>query len=245
MCRLLFVLALITASSAFAQRQATAYEALRVVGTQFNRAAIRRVISVTGDDGDPQPVTWRVLIADRSVRAGVRELQVANSRIVADRTPTESVNTHATIETAKLNLDSSGAFTVASYTADKSHTNFDRVSYTLRTNQRGVPTWTVTLQDHSRHPLGTIYIGANRGNVTRVEGLYRGADMAQVEQDPVPSRGNDEGMRSEDVLPDEETDRDENIVKARIKQMFRRTKRDAEQMFQRVTRSFDRYFYRN
>ena len=65
MWRLPLILTLI-ASSALAQEEPTAYEALRVVGTQFNRAAIRRVLSVTGVDGAPQPATWKVMIADRN-----------------------------------------------------------------------------------------------------------------------------------------------------------------------------------
>ncbi len=76
MWRLPLILAL-TSASAFAQDQPTAYEALRVVGTQFNRAAIRRVLSVTGVDGDPQPATWKVMIADRNAPGGVREFEVA------------------------------------------------------------------------------------------------------------------------------------------------------------------------
>lgn len=245
MWRLPLVLAL-SVSSAFGQEQPTAYEALRVVGTQFNRAAMRRVLSVTGVDGNPQPATWKVLIADRNAPGGVREFEVGNGQIISDRTLTRSVvgtTEGATIDTSKLNLDSSGAFTVASYTADKSHTNFSLVSYTLRTNGRGLPVWIVTLQDEVHRPLGTIHIGANKGNVTRVEGLYHGADMAQVEEDPVrQSRGEDEDLGTD--LRDEGDDGDGNMVKAEIKRMFRRTKRDAERMFHRVRRSFDQFFNR-
>ncbi len=244
MWRLIFLLVLF-ASSAFAQERPTAYEALRVVGTQFNRAAIRRVLSVSGVDGDPQPAKWNVLIADRNAPSGVREFEVANGRIISNRTPAGGVTgttKDATIETSKLNLDSSGAFTVASHTADQSHLNFNFVSYTLRTNEHGIPVWIVTLQDENRHSLGTIQIGANRGNVTRVEGMYHGANMAQVEGDQTVAPRGDNPDVSE---PEEEgDDADENVVKKEIKRMFRRTKRDAEAMFDRVQRSFDNFFYR-
>ena len=259
MSRLLLVLSLI-ASPVFAQRQATAYDALKVVGTQFHRAALSRVISVSGVDGDPQPTKWTVLIADRRAPAGVRELQVANGRIVSDRTPTSEIagtTQGATINTARLNLDSSGAFSVASYTADKSHTNFDRVAYMLRTNNRGHPTWIVTLQDEARRPLGTIHIAANKGNVTRVEGMYRGANMAHVEEDRVEPRDgevdrergrgeHDYDDSSHDAETDaiEESEGDENIVRTEIKRMFRRTKRDALRIFARVRRPFDEFMSR-
>jgi hypothetical protein len=246
MWKLPLILALI-ASSSFAQDQPTAYEALRVVGTQFNRAAMRRVLSVTGVDGDPQPAAWKVLIADRNAPGGVREFEVADGRIVSNRTPTRNVvgtTAGATIDTSKLNLDSSGAFTVASYTADKSHTNFSLVSYTLRTNDRGVPVWIVTLQNEAHRPLGTIHIGANKGNVTRVEGMYRGTEMAQVEENQAaPAPGGEDDLGND--VSEENGDGDENVVKAEIKRMFRRTKRDAQRMFERVRRSFDEFLDRD
>src|SRR5215213_8737080 len=82
---------LLFASSAFAAERGSAYEALRVVGTQFHRAALARIISVTGVDGDPQPARWTILIADRAAPGGVRELVVANGRIVSNHVPSGSV----------------------------------------------------------------------------------------------------------------------------------------------------------
>lgn len=272
MSRFLLVL-LLTASSAFAQQQLTAYDALKVVGKQVSRVALSRVISVSGVDGDPQPTRWSILVVDRHSPEGVREFQVANGRVVADGPPSRAVvgsAQAATIKTALLNLDSSGAFSVASYTANTSHVNFDRVAYTLRTNDNGQPIWVVTIQDNARRPLGTITINANRGNVTRVQGMFRGANMAHVEQDQ-PERGRvaqrevqrrdarprdvdraddeagtyeDEDARGGDEDGIDEGEEDENVVKAEIKRMFRRTKDEATRIFQRARRPFDDFFNR-
>ncbi|MBA2623105.1 MAG: hypothetical protein H0U88_05715 [Chthoniobacterales bacterium] len=255
---------LFVASSAFAQERGTAYEALRVIGTQFNRAALSRVISVTGVDGDPQPTRWTVLIADRGAPAGIREFVVAKGRIISNRTPSAVAGSvkGATIKTSQLNLDSSGAFEVTSHTADKSHQNFDLVSYALRTNYRGNPTWIVTIQNQARRPLGTIHINANRGNVTRVEGMYRGRNMDEVVQDPIERSGRDIERRvpepDEQYLGDDESnaeitqgddeieegDGDENFVKAEIKRRFRQTKRGGERIFERARRNFDDFISR-
>lgn len=241
------------AASAPAQRdeQGTAYQALRVVGRQLNRSYYNRIISLNGVEGDPQPARWNILLADRNAPGGMREVQVANGRIVSNQPGQSMVGTTkgAVISTSRLNLDSSGAFSVASYTADKSHVNFDRVTYTLRTNDRGVPVWIVTLQDEARQPLGTIHINANKGNVVRVEGLYHGANMAHVEEDRGPERTvrdrrpdnspNEQYVergRSEDGI--EEGEEDENAVKRSLKRMFHRTRDDAQNMFHRVRRSF-------
>jgi hypothetical protein len=217
-------------SAALAQENPSAYEALRVVGTQLNREMMSRVISVTGVDGAPQPRTWKILVEDRRANSGVREITVEENRIASQRIPNRSIAGSpegATINTARLNLDSTGAYSVASHTAETSHVTFSLVSYALRTDDRGNPTWIVTLEDRSRKPLGTIHIKANDGRITRVEGMYQGRNMEQVEDDrePVDNRDTDE-------------DSDDNVVKKNFKRLFRKTKEDATRMFNRVRRSF-------
>jgi hypothetical protein len=223
---------LLLATAALAQENPSAYEALRVVGTQLNREMMSHVISVTGVDGAPQPRTWKILVGDRRANGGVREITVEDNRIASQRIPNRSVvgsTEGATINTARLNLDSTGAYSVASHTAETSHVTFALVSYTLRTDDRGNPTWIVTLEDRSRKPLGTIHIKANDGRVTRVEGMYQGRNMDQVEDDRAH-------VDNRDVDPDE--DPDDNIVKKRIKRLFRKTKEDARRVFMGARRSF-------
>ena len=84
---------------------------------------------------------------------------------------------------SQLNLDSRGAYAVASHTAEASHTSFATADYTLRTDERGEPMWVVTLRNGSSRPVGTIYIGGTRGTVRRTEGMFAGATMEDVEGD--------------------------------------------------------------
>jgi hypothetical protein len=224
---------LLLTTAALAQENPSAYEALRVVGTQLNREMMSHVISVTGVDGDPQPRTWKILVGDPRANGGMREITVEDNRIASQRVPNRSVagsTEGATINTARLNLDSTGAYSVASHTAETSHVTFSLVSYALRTDDRGNPVWIVTLEDRSRKPLGTIHIKTNDGRVTRVEGMYQGRNMDQVEKD------DREQVDNRDVDPDE--DPDDNIVKKRIKRLFRKTKEDARRVFVRARRSF-------
>jgi hypothetical protein len=222
---------LLLTTAAVAEENPSAYEALRVVGTQLNRDLVSRIISVTGVDGDPQPRAWKILVEDRR-SGGVREIIVEDNRVASQRVPNRSVagsTEGATINTARLNLDSTGAYSVASHTAETSHVTFALVSYTLRTDDRGNPTWIVTLEDRSRKPLGSIHVKANDGRVTRVEGMYQGRNMDQVEDDraAVDNREVDSGDDPED-----------NIVKRRIKRLFRKTKEEARDVFVRTRRSF-------
>jgi hypothetical protein len=223
---------LFLATTALAQENPSAYEALKVVGTQLDRGLMSRVISLTGVDGDPQPRTWKIMVADRQANGGVREIVVEGNRIASQRVPNRSVAGSSegnTINTARLNLDSTGAYAVASHTAETSHVTFSFVSYALRTDARGNPTWIVTLEDRSRKPLGTIHIKANDGRISRVEGMYQGRNMEQVEEDTaqVDNRNVDPGEDPED-----------NVVKKNIKRLFRKSKEDASRIFNKVRRSF-------
>jgi hypothetical protein len=229
---------LFLATTALAEENPSAYEALRVVGTQLNRDLVSRIISLTGVDGDPQPRTWKILVVDRGASGGVREITVENNRVASQRVPNRSVvgsTEGASINTARLNLDSTGAYSVASHTAETSHVTFSLVSYTLRTDDRGNPTWIVTLEDRSRKPLGTIHIKANDGRVVRVEGMYQGRNMDQVE---------DDSQQVDNPSADSEDDPEDNIVKKRIKRLFRKTKEDARRVFVKARRSFVDFVHR-
>ncbi len=226
-----FAALLLLVTPALAQENATAYEALQVVGRQLGRGALNHIVSISGVGGDPQPEKWKVILENPGGRGGVREVQVADGRIASDRTPDRSVagsTEGATIDTARLNLDSSGAYAVASHTAEKSNTAFATASYTLRTDERGEPVWIVTLANNSSRPVGTIYIGATRGAVRRTEGMFAGATMEDVEND---YDAEDEGG----IV---------NSVKTRIKQTFRRTQEEARDIFDRVKRSFSDFINR-
>lgn len=230
----LLLATLLFAGPVLGQENPSAYEALRVIGTQVNRQLVNRIISVSGVDGDPQPRTWKILVEDRNANGGVREIVVEGNRIASQRVPNRSVvgsTQGATINTAKLNLDSTGAYSVASHTAETSHVTYALTSYTLRTEEKGNPIWIVTLGDRRGQPLGTIHIRASDGRVTRVEGMYQGRNMEQVEV-------NRDEADNPPAVENEESDPDENIVKRDIKRMFRRTTEDARRMFLRVRRSF-------
>lgn len=218
-------------ASAFAQEEnATAYEALRVVGTQLGRGALNHVVSITGVRGNPQPRKWKIVLEDPD-GGGARELEVSDGKIDSEHRPGRSVagsTEGATIDTSRLNIDSSGAYEVASHTADLSHANFATVDYTLRTDERGEPTWIITLLSRSSRPVGTLHIGAMRGTVKRTEGMFAGATM-------------------EDVQNDYDSDEESGPfsgVKRRIKDTFHRTQDEARDMFDRVKRSFSDFINR-
>lgn len=245
----MFAALALLATTAFAQERVTAYDALRVVGVHINRDAVNHVVSVTGTKGDPQPETWRILLEDRA-RGGIQEVIVKNGRVTSEK-PSSMVGSAegATINTSRLNLDSSGAFQVASHIADKSGLRFDSASYTLRTNPHGDPTWVVTLHAVNGQPVGTIHIGANHGNVTRTEGMFAGATMQDVQTDQrvVRERPHREAGNEEQVNGQDEDSEDHGPlygVRQRLRPYFERAQDEASGMFDRVKRSFTDFINR-
>jgi hypothetical protein len=220
---------LLLATRVWAEENATAYEALRVVGSEFGREALHQIVSIRGPKGDPQPEKWKIVVEDP--QGGVRQLEIAKGKIdsddEADRDVTGSTE-GATIDVSQLNLDSSGAYAVASHTAEASHTNFATADYILRTDDRGEPMWIVTLRNSSSRPVGTIYIGGTDGSVRRTEGMFAGATMEDVEGDY--DQGNVTGVIRN--------------AKRSIKHGFNRAQEEARGMFEKVKRSFTDFMNR-
>ncbi len=206
------------------------YEALRVVGSEFGRDALQQIVSIRGSNGDPQPEKWKIIFEDPQ-GGGVRELQVADGKIDSDDEANRDVagsTEGATIDISRLNLDSSGAYAVASHTAEASHMSFATADYILRTDDRGEPMWIVTLRNRSSRPIGTIYIGGTRGTVRRTEGMFAGATMEDVEGDY------DQGEVTGVI----------KSAKRSIKHGFNRAQEEARGMFEKVRRSFSDFINR-
>ena len=221
---------LLLATPVWAEESATAYEALRVLGSAIPMGRLQQIVSIRGTKGDPQPEKWRFVVEDPQ-GGGVRELEIADGRIDSDNQADRDVAGSAegaTIDVSRLNLDSSGAYAVASHTAEASHTSFATADYTLRTDERGEPMWIVTLRNRSSRPIGTIYIGGTRGTVMRTEGMFAGATMEDVEGDY------DQGGATGVI----------RSAKRSIKHGFNRAQEEARGMFEKVKRSFSDFINR-
>lgn len=221
---------LLLATPVCAERNASAYEALRVLGSELGRDALHQIVSIRGTRGDPEPQKWRIALQDPQ-RGGVREVEIADGRVESDNEAERDVagsTEGATIDVSQLNLDSSGAYAVARHTAEASHISFATADYVLRTDERGEPMWIVTLQNRSSRPIGTIYIGGRRGTVRRTEGMFAGATMEDVEGDY------DQG-EAKGVIRD---------AKRSITHAFNRAQEEARGMFERVRRSFSDFINR-
>jgi hypothetical protein len=221
---------LLLATPVWAQENATAYQALRVLGSRFGRETLHHIVSIRGSKGDPQPEKWKIVVEDP--QRGVREFEVVDGNVDSENAEDRGVagsTKGATIDISQLNLDSSGAYAVASHTADASHTVFATADYVLRTDDRGEPMWVVTLRNNASRPVGSIYIGGTRGTVMRTEGMFAGASMEDVEG------GEDESGEGIAVFKN---------ARRSIRRSFNRAQEEARGMFDKVKRSFTDFINR-
>jgi hypothetical protein len=170
----------------------TAYQALRTIGSERGADSLQHVIEVEGHTGVPEPDVWRVVLDDPAARGGVRELDVSHGKIVAEHTPIKAYGGSAQgalIDFHKLNLDSSGAFTVAEKQAEKAHIGFDAVDYTLRTGDGpdAGPVWVLHMVDDKGHSVGSLSLAADTGVVVTNDFSGHASDEPIVSGNVPPS----------------------------------------------------------
>ncbi len=171
-------------STAFAN--STAYEALRVVNSR-NSAYANSTVEVSGVQGLPQPAVWRVVVNDPVARGGIREFEVSGGSILSERTPSggraRSLQGES-LTVSNLNLDSSGAFSVANKYAIQSQVGFDSVTYSLRYDAvTRTPIWAVQLLDINDVELAQLAINATTGNIVASQ-LTGATSYRSSTQDP-------------------------------------------------------------
>lgn len=176
-------------TQAFSQAGDTAYQALRLIG-KGHQDYLNRVVEVRGTAGQPQPVTWTIVLDDQGARGGVREMDVSKGRVVSEHTPVRAyagAGANSVMDFKHLNLDSEGAFTIANEEAVKHNIGFDSVDYVLRGDpQSGAPQWILRLIDVKRALVGTITISADNGAIISTSGFTVQQPIASAPQ-PVPS----------------------------------------------------------
>ena len=188
MKRCLIVCLSVVIASTAVLAQDTAYKALRVIGTLRGEKALGQILSISGKSGRPEPMEWTVRLDDPAARGAVRELNIANGQITADRAPVKSGSPGGRpIELTNLNLDSDGAFRVAEEQARRNQVGFDSVNYSLSSDPAsGKPVWTLDLFDYDRQPVGAVRVAAENGKLVSGENWMPNAATQHYAQQPAP-----------------------------------------------------------
>jgi hypothetical protein len=147
--------------------QVTAYSALRTVGSSRGEKVLSQLLAISGEGSGAQPNRWKVLIDDPAARGGVRELEVSGNQITSERTPVKSEWAGGKdMDLAHLNLDSDGAYQVATQEARTKGIEFSKVQFQLAADREtGKPGWTVQMADAKDQRVGAIKVNADSGTI--------------------------------------------------------------------------------
>lgn len=222
----------------------TAYQALRLVGSERDKDLLNRVVELKGRNGAPQPDQWVILIDDPNARGGLRELEVSQGRIISERTPVSDYSgggPQPSMNFTKLNLDSQGAFTVAEAEARKARRGFNSIDYFLRQDeQTGSPIWVLQLLDGQKRSLGSITVAADTGNVIKSNFEEIQSDASYV--DGGENRKSHERSRERERVYDESDESDEPSVKQQIKGTAKDVGHSINKTFHKVGGSLEKFF---
>jgi hypothetical protein len=174
------------ATATSAPENATAYRALRVARAALGAEALGRLVEVTGHDGVPQPYLWKIVLKEGA--NGSKEIDVADGKIVAQRTLSHPPEFTGVVKLQSLNVDSGSAFDAADIQSRKARVRFDSVNYTLHANAAGQPVWTLELFNQDGAGVGAMRLTATDGTVASIDG--RLANAAGRPGEPLTAAGN-------------------------------------------------------
>ena len=215
--------------------QVTAYSALRTVGSSRGEKVLSQVLAISGEGSGAQPNRWKVLIDDPAARGGVRELEVSGNQITSERTPVKSEWAGGKdMDLAHLNLDSDGAYQVATQEARTKGIEFSKVQFQLAADREtGKPGWTVQMADAKDQRVGAIKVNADSGTI--VSSAW-GADAPNLVAQQRTSENSDERFlnSSESQMPAHHSQEEEAapVAKAAPEKQTPRYAQEQEQVQQ-------------
>jgi hypothetical protein len=167
----------------------TAYTALRLIGNLRGEEALKQVLAVSGEAGNPQPAMWTIVLDDPAARGGVRELQIVSNQVASERTPVSSeLAGGKTIDLDQLNLDSDGAYQVAEEEAKKNGVSFGQANYRLTVDaDTGKPLWVVHLLDAQKQDVGIVRVAADKGTLVSSSNWANGGSGGLASQGSPPN----------------------------------------------------------
>jgi hypothetical protein len=167
----------------------TAYTALRLIGNLRGEEALKQVLAVSGESGNPQPAMWTIVLDDPGARGGVRELQIVSNQVASERTPVSSqLAGGKTIDLDQLNLDSDGAYQVAEEEAKKNGVSFGQANYRLTVDsETGKPLWVVHLLDSQKQDVGIVKVAADNGTLVGSSNWANGGSGGLASQGSPPN----------------------------------------------------------
>jgi len=147
----------------------TAKAAVDVVVKQFGKAYAERIISVSGQKGEPEPAAWHVFAYDLQQQGLVSHFVVQNGKL-AGAGLLDAARSHPLagprLPWTRIKLDSPQIFRQANNAAINAKVGFDSIDYHLTTDRRNnIPVFEVWLKNAQGRIVGTLGISATDGRI--------------------------------------------------------------------------------
>lgn len=174
------LLFLLLVSSAAAQSAGPALDALRLIP----RDAAKRLVRIEAREGSPAPERWYLLVHDPAVASGVRELVIADAKLVTSRTLSqfaETLNAADIVGADAVQIDSTHVAKLAAAFADANGAKVGTLNYVLaRDAATNAPVWSATVLDAVGDQIGVIVVNATKGTVLSSDGFEKSPPAASL-----------------------------------------------------------------
>ncbi len=154
-----------------AYKPSSAMDALTSLSTYLGPRSTARIVTMTAEEGRPEPLYWEITLLEPTATSGRRVLRAGGGQVFYDKTPLGLPGNRGltpVVNIGKLKLDSGRAFKTAEGEAAKNRIAFNHANYDLRaTDPDSPPVWIVTLVDELGDTVGKVDVSAGNGAILR------------------------------------------------------------------------------
>jgi hypothetical protein len=154
------------------------------------KAQAKNLARIEAHDGTPAPERWHLLVHDKESETGLREFVIAGGQIVASRIISqfaESLTANDVMDVDGLQFDSDRAAQLAQDYALANNVTPASINYQLKKDGAdAAPVWRLTCLDEAGKELGSLLLGAGKGNVISHDG-FGGPTLGEKKEGNVPA----------------------------------------------------------
>lgn len=164
----LFIFLLCISLTAGAMAQESALNALTVLEKERGNIIGKSLLQISGEAGDPYPISWTVASRDAASRSGIRLYEIAQGSLVGERTPLRDSSVSADdplLDRDLVKMDSDKVFQIVNKEAVRRKIRFQTINYILKTGSESLPVWEIKLFDNFGAHIVNMQVSASSGEI--------------------------------------------------------------------------------
>lgn len=158
--------------------------ALSILESRLGPTLASKVLSMEGENGQPQPREWRVKIYDPISPLHVREYSVDSARVVEIGESRDYFGSPPSgiVGKSEVAIDSAAAFEILVKQAEVAKIGFDSAQFLLRCQEYSTrAVWVLSAIGEDGSILGQVHISAKTGNVLRTIWIRSTFEKIEIE----------------------------------------------------------------